>query len=269
MPEKWYKTVAKHSEKKSGKKTSAKDIKKYKKQALKDVPDDVEDKHAYATAVALRRAQGTGSKPHKKLESAEQAAAKIISEIAPEFISYSDAATYHVIAGFHEETNGMTEDHRWFGCINCPDDPFNYYRVVLKGQDAQQAVKSAIRSNKVQLEHTRPNTILQVISKRLMEAAKVRCPKCDSDDVLVGTSQMKNHCSACGHEWGEGEKPKRGKTESATTTAGVPDAFGPTKRPKESYNDNYNRPNQQRRRTNARMADGTSPAGSIDKPKRK
>ena len=67
MPDEWYKSVAKKSHKKSGKKTTAKKVKKYKKKAMKEVPKDVEDKHAYATAVALRRAQKTGGKKHKKL----------------------------------------------------------------------------------------------------------------------------------------------------------------------------------------------------------
>ena len=28
-----------------------------------------------------------------------------------------------------------------------------------------------------------------------------RCPKCDSDDVLVGSGKDPNHCNECEHEW--------------------------------------------------------------------
>lgn len=196
MPEKWYKSVAKKSRKKSGKRTPAKKIKRYKKEAMENVPKHVKDKHAYATAVALRRAQKTGSKPHAKLAAGAE-------------------------------------------------------------------------SNLI-------------------------CPKCSSADVLAGTSIVQNHCGECGHSWGKGKKPKEtdgGKhkhvKEDATTSGAIGDVtFGPAirkrkrKRPTkkdideaiesafaiaESYNDNYNRPNQQERRTNIRMSDGTTPAGAIDR----
>ena len=29
----------------------------------------------------------------------------------------------------------------------------------------------------------------------------IRCPKCDSDDVLVGSGSNPNRCSDCDHKW--------------------------------------------------------------------
>jgi ribosomal protein S27E len=31
--------------------------------------------------------------------------------------------------------------------------------------------------------------------------AKMRCPKCDSNRILIGTSKEPSHCNACGHTW--------------------------------------------------------------------
>ena len=30
---------------------------------------------------------------------------------------------------------------------------------------------------------------------------KLKCPRCKSDDVLVGNDTKPNHCSSCDHEW--------------------------------------------------------------------
>lgn len=44
------------------------------------------------------------------------------------------------------------------------------------------------------------------------------CPKCGSDDVLVGHENMDNTCADCDHKWEyEGEAPKDVKSESIIT----------------------------------------------------
>jgi Zn ribbon nucleic-acid-binding protein len=163
------------------------------------------DPYAYAMAIAMRRAQGTGSKPHKKVS----------------------------------------------------EESFDKHL----------------------------GNALSVLGE-----TGLKCPKCSSNDTLAGTKTMKHHCSSCGHNWGEGEKPEKMK-EDATTTAGVPDvafAGGKGKKKKdrgtrymkkdmkqlnsfeedveeiadtldvdESYNDNYLRP--QTRDLRAKQADGSSP----------
>jgi len=45
--------------------------------------------------------------------------------------------------------------------------------------------------------------------------AKIICPECGSDDVLVGTDKLKNKCSACGHKWENDQEI----TETVTTGA--------------------------------------------------
>ena len=55
------------------------------------------------------------------------------------------------------------------------------------------------------------------------EEAQVVCPKCGSDDVLVGTKDMPSKCSACGHKWKE--EPAIITTETVTTGA-IADVIG-------------------------------------------
>ena len=287
MPEQWYKTVAKHSKEKTGEGTTAKKVKKYRKAARKDVPSDVKDPEAYATAVALRRAQKTGSEPHKKLsnEEAEQIARDSILEAIPEFVSFVEGKDYRSISGIYEETSGVSDDGRFFGAVADTselDEPTEFYRIILIGPDAEKAAQAASMALQVPPDQATPNNIVSriahfLLSENTINEGGLHCPKCDSDNVLAGTKTLKHHCSACGHEWGEGDDPKKA---DETTTGAIGNVMGGgTRRKKkeesispedvadgmdESYNDNYERPNQRERRTNLRQADGTNPPIGAD-----
>lgn len=168
-----------------------------------------------------------------------------------------------------------------------PRDPYAYAMAIAMRRAQRTGAKPHKKISKESFDKQLEDSLA------LLGEAGLKCPKCASNNTLAGTKQMKHHCSACGHEWGEGEKPEKMK-EDATTTAGIPDvAFGGGKGKKkidrgtrymkkgprqlnsfeedmeeiaatvddvdESYNDNYLRPNQQDRRTNLRQADGSSP----------
>jgi uncharacterized Zn ribbon protein len=42
----------------------------------------------------------------------------------------------------------------------------------------------------------------------------IRCPKCDSDDILVGSDNNPNCCSDCGHKWDYENNQETDKKES-------------------------------------------------------
>lgn len=86
MPEEWYKEVAKTARGKGAKDATTKKAKEYKKEALKDVPKDVDDIHAYATAVMKRRLHGTGSKKPPSYESKILSVEEIAESIKDEDI---------------------------------------------------------------------------------------------------------------------------------------------------------------------------------------
>lgn len=271
MPEKAMRTIAK----KYGKKP--KTVERYWAQAKKSagIEEKIQNPYAYAMAITQRRLQKTGSKPHKKVskEQAEKIARASLLEAAPELLSFIKSADYRVIKGVYEETTGLTEDNRWFGAVASEGGPFDYYRVVLRGPNAEKAAKMAALTDSLGPDETIPNTIIQKLLEKILDESGLRCPKCSSRDTLAGTKNLKNHCSSCGHEWGDGEDPDKSKDESFTGTGGIAIAFGAgtpkikkkrKKKLKESYNDNYLRPNQRERRTNMGMADGTQPAGAIE-----
>jgi len=70
---------------------------------------------------------------------------------------------------------------------------------------SRKRLNSAIRCLREGLLHLQKgnlNTTAARISsaKNLLEN-KIRCPKCDSEDVLLGNKEEPNHCADCNHEW--------------------------------------------------------------------
>ena len=180
--------------------------------------------YAYAMAVALRRAQGTGSKPHKKLtkESFGDRLEEALSQISEAGLKCPKCGSSDILAG-----TKMMKNH----CASC-------------GNEWGEGDKP----KKVKKEDA--TTTAGIADVAYGPKKKKRKPGDGAGRYLKKGWDLTSHESI--------DKISDMISEDISENNGFVIDMG------ESYNDNYLRPNQRERRTNVRQADGTQPPGALE-----
>lgn len=92
--------------------------------------------------------------------------------------------------------------------------PEHYQKLAMKNVGEEVATECTYRLDmpvgKVVIDEDTSELCLDVTNQQSLYCeSKIKCKKCESDDILVGSGDDPHHCSKCGHEWpADGSKKK-------------------------------------------------------------